>query len=358
MENGHQTSKLSIDELVFLRARVAELESSDAAYKAMVTALRGSEERFRALFDHSREWVYIHNFEGRFIDANQAILHGLGYTREDIPRLNFASLVDQNQRSKAMQAIKDVAQAGFAEKVFEFSMLRKDGKFLDVEVSGTIVYHDGQPHAILGIARDVTEQKRNIDRLRSSMGAIIRAMAVAVEQRDPYAAGHHKRVADLARSIATEMNLSKDQIEGIRMAGSIHDIGKLSIPSEILSKPTKLTSFDLAMLRSHAQAGYDIVKDIEFPWPIARTILEHHERMDGSGYPRGIGADDIMLEARIMAIADVVEAMLSHRPYRPAMEFDSVIDEITHNKGTLYDPEGVDACLRLFREKEYKLVEI
>ena len=164
------------------------------------------------------------------------------------------------------------------------------------------------------------------------------------------------RVADLARAIATEMGLSQDTIEAIRMAGPIHDIGKLSIPAEILSKPKKLTEIEFSLIKEHARTGYEMLKDVESPWPLAQIVYQHHERMDGSGYPRNLKGDEILMEARIMAVADVVEAMASHRPYRPGLGIDAGLEEIEKNRGTHYDNAVVDACLRLFREKGLRLV--
>jgi len=192
-------------------------------------------------------------------------------------------------------------------------------------------------------------------KLRKAMGGAIELLANVVEVRDPYTAGHQKRVADLARSIATEMGVSQEKIEGIRMAGRVHDIGKISIPAEFLSKPTRLSELEFNLIKTHATVGYEILKDIEFGWPVAEIAYQHHEKLDGSGYPQGLSGNDILLEARILAVADVVEAMSSHRPYRPALGIDKALDEISKNKGTLYDAEVVDACLKLFQEKEYQL---
>jgi HD-GYP domain-containing protein (c-di-GMP phosphodiesterase class II) len=199
------------------------------------------------------------------------------------------------------------------------------------------------------------ELRRTLESLRNAVGATIQVMVAAVEARDPYTAGHQIRSADLARAIAAEMGLSQDQIDGIRMAGSIHDIGKLSIPAEILSKPTKLSKIEFSLIKEHARKGYEMLKDVESPWPLAEMVYQHHERMDGSGYPRNLKGDDILLEARIMAVADVVESMASHRPYRPALGLDAALEEIERNKGILYDAGAVDTCLRLFREKGYEL---
>jgi putative nucleotidyltransferase with HDIG domain len=180
-------------------------------------------------------------------------------------------------------------------------------------------------------------------------------MVAAVESRDPYTAGHQIRSADLARAIATEMGLPPEKIDGIRTAGAIHDIGKLSIPAEILSKPTKLSAIELSLIKEHSLKGYEMLKDVESPWPLAEMVYQHHERMDGSGYPRNLKGDEILMEARILAVADVVEAMASHRPYRPGLGIDAALKEIEKNKGIFYDDAVADACLRLFREKGFIL---
>jgi HD-GYP domain-containing protein (c-di-GMP phosphodiesterase class II) len=181
-------------------------------------------------------------------------------------------------------------------------------------------------------------------------------MSLAVETRDPYTAGHQRRVADLARTIASKMGLTKDQIDAIRMASTIHDLGKIAVPAEILSKPMKLSSSEFGLIKTHAQVGYDILKDIEFPWPIARMVLEHHERIDGSGYPHGLKGEEVLLESKLIAVADVVEAIASHRPYRPAYNLEVALGEIREHRGLLYDGNVVDACLQVF-EDGYKLPE-
>jgi HD-GYP domain-containing protein (c-di-GMP phosphodiesterase class II) len=206
-----------------------------------------------------------------------------------------------------------------------------------------------------GFNTDITERKQAADRIKKALEATVQAIAVTIEARDPYTAGHQRRVADLAHAIATEMNLPMDMMDGISMAAAIHDLGKISIPAEILSKPTKLTNIEFSLIKTHPQSGYDILKDIEFPWPIARTILDHHEKMNGSGYPNGLKGEDILMEARILSVADVVEAMASYRPYRPALGLDAALEEIEKNRGTLYDSTVVDSCLRLFREKGFQL---
>jgi putative two-component system response regulator len=199
------------------------------------------------------------------------------------------------------------------------------------------------------------EFKQSLEKLRKSMEGIIMAVALIVEARDPYTAGHQRRVADLARTIAQEMGLPEDQVDGLRMAGMIHDLGKIAVPAEILSKPTNLSKLEFNLIKVHSEAGYNILKDINFPWPIARMVLEHHERIDGSGYPNGLTGDELLLETKILSVADVVEAIASHRPYRPAFGLDAALEEISKNRGKLYDPEVVDVCLKLFREKKVEL---
>jgi PAS domain S-box-containing protein len=216
---------------------------------------------------------------------------------------------------------------------------------------------DGSIGGLIGAFLDITERKGEIERIRKALRETVQAIAVTVETRDPYTAGHQRRVADLARALAVEMKLPADQIEGIRLAGSIHDIGKISVPAEILSKPTKLSAIEFSLIKTHSQSGYEILKDIEFPWPLAQMVLEHHERMNGSGYPNGVQGDQILLGSRILAVADVVEAMASHRPYRPSLGIDAALDEITRNSGTLYDSDVAAACLRLFREKQYQIID-
>jgi PAS domain S-box-containing protein len=197
--------------------------------------------------------------------------------------------------------------------------------------------------------------EKSVKQLEKSMEDTIKAMSLVVETRDPYTAGHQGKATRLAIAIAEKLNLSKFLIKGILMAGTIHDIGKIYIPAEFLSKPGKLSETEMKFVRTHAQKGYDIMKDIDFPWPVARIILEHHERMDGSGYPDGKSNNDILLESRIIAVADVVEAIASHRPYRPALGIDTALGEIEKNKGVLYDSDAVDACLKLFREEGFQL---
>jgi len=215
-----------------------------------------------------------------------------------------------------------------------------------------------KPH-IFAISNHLSAEWKKIELIKSlkiSVKGTISTIASVVEARDPYTSGHQKKVSDLAVAIASEMSLAVDQVEGIRMAGIIHDLGKIQVPAEILSKPGKLTELEYQLIKTHPEVGYELLKDIDFPWPIAQIIRQHHERMDGSGYPQGLKGDEIMLEARILCVADIIEAMSSHRPYRPALGIEKALKQIRKDKGTLLDPDVVDACLKVFK-KGYQLPE-
>ena len=199
------------------------------------------------------------------------------------------------------------------------------------------------------------ELRESLMKLRTAMESIVEALVLAIEKKDPYTSGHQKRVATIADAIAEEMGLSQDQIDGVRMAAMIHDFGKTAIPGQILSKPARLTRLEMEMIKEHPQIGYDILKGIKFQWPVAQMVLQHHERLDGSGYPQGLLGDEIYLGAKILGVADVAEAMASHRPYRASLGSERAIKEISKNRGILYDPDVVDAYLRLLGEMGFEL---
>lgn len=200
------------------------------------------------------------------------------------------------------------------------------------------------------------EIELHVDKLQKALSGTIKVVASTVEVRDPYTAGHQRRVATLARAIAEEMHLPEHQVEGIFMAGVVHDLGKIYVPAEILSKPSrlKLNEIEFNLIRMHSQVGYDLLKTIDFPWPIAQIVYQHHEKLNGSGYPQGLSADQILIEAKIICVADVVEAMASHRPYRPAMGVDTALEHIRQERGVLYDADAVDICTRLFTEENFR----
>ncbi len=236
----------------------------------------------------------------------------------------------------------------------------KNGRKIYFNVMARVVSRDadGRPCNVVKVYNDITQYKQVEEELKASMlqlrdnlSGTIKAMAMTVETRDPYTAGHQRRTADIARGIAQEMGLPREQVDGIRMAGAIHDLGKISVPAEILSKPGRIGAMEFSLIQQHPSTGYDILKGIDFKWPVAEIVRQHHERMDGSGYPFGYSGNQILLEARIIAVADVIEAMSSHRPYRPALGLDKAFAEIKQHRGTLYDENAVDAAVNLFDKK-------
>jgi PAS domain S-box-containing protein len=326
-------------------------------------ALRKNEAKYRQLAEDAHEGIFQSTAEGRYITVNQAFANILGYESPEEVVKNITDIAHQvyvhpEDRANIVQIIEKEGSV----KGYEAQFYRKDGSKTWVSINmhairddqGNLLYYQGIDQDITDRKKMEKERQENIERLRRSLGATINAMAVTVETRDPYTAGHQRRVADLARTIASEMRLTNEQIDGIRMASMIHDIGKISIPSEILAKPTKLTELEFSLIKTHSQSGYNILKDIDFLWPVAQIILQHHERINGSGYPNGLTGEQILLESQILAVADVVEAISSHRPYRPAFGINIALNEITKNRGILYNPDIVDACLRLFGEKNYK----
>ncbi|MGA3209612.1 MAG: PAS domain S-box protein [Syntrophales bacterium] len=331
--------------------------------KRVEEALRKSEEKYRAIIENMQEGYHEVDIKGNFTFLNESMCKISGYEREELLGMNNRQYTDEENARKVYQVYNRVYRTGEPVKNFEWQIIRKGGDRRDIEVSISLIKDaEGHPTGFRGLVRDTTDRKlaeeklqQTLESLRKAVGATVHAIAVTVETRDPYTAGHQRRVADLARAIATEMNLPTDQIDGIYMAAFIHDLGKISIPAEILSKTSKLIDLEFGIIKTHAQSGFDILKDVEFPWPIARMILEHHERMDGSGYPNGLDAGETLLESRILSVADVVESMASHRPYRPAFDIDVVLKEIENNRRTRYDTSAVDACLKIFRANGYQL---
>jgi PAS domain S-box-containing protein len=301
--------------------------------------------------------------ELRFIRFNRAGETLLGHSRDDLLGKNDYDFFPKDQADFFTEKDRDVLHGKEVVDIPEEPIqTRSKGERILHTKKVPIMDERGEPEYLLGISEDITDRKRaeerlkeTLESLRKAAGATIQVMVHAVEARDPYTAGHQMRSAHLAQAIATGMGLSQEKIDGIRMAGSIHDIGKISIPSELLSKPTMLKDIELSLIKEHALRGYEMLKDVESPWPLAEIVYQHHERIDGTGYPRNLKGDEILLEARILAVADVVEAMASHRPYRPAKGIDAALEEIATNRGILYDPEVADACLKLFHEKQYRL---
>ncbi|MDD5711420.1 MAG: PAS domain S-box protein [Smithellaceae bacterium] len=331
--------------------------------KKIQRLLSESEQRYRALFENAGDAIFIldtkgrKNTAGRIIAANRAAALMHGYSIDELLKMRIRDLDAPNERDKLTGRIERImAGEWIKEEIFH---LRKNGTIFPVEITAGLLEYGGQKH-ILAIDRDITERIQTAEQLKKSFGSlrkavedIVSAMAGTIETRDPYTAGHQQRVAKLAQAVAEEMGLPTEQVEGVRVAALIHDIGKLHVPAEILSKPSHLSHPEQEMVKTHPQAGYDILKDISFQWPVALAVLQHHERLNGSGYPFGLLGGEIILEAKVLAVADIVEAMASHRPYRPSLGLVTALDEIATNRGILYDAAVVDACLRLFVENRF-----
>ncbi|HRS83947.1 MAG TPA: PAS domain S-box protein, partial [Smithellaceae bacterium] len=324
-------------------------------------ALRRSEEKYRTILESIGDGYFETDLAGNFTFFNDALQRIWGYAKEELTGMNYRKYTDARTAKLLHQLYSQTYQTGNPGKMMDYEIIRKDGERLMLQQSFTLLKDsEGAVIGFRGIVRDVShlkklerEREETLEKLRQALESTIHAMAVTVESRDPYTAGHQRRVADLAYAMAVEMGLEPDRINGLRMASLIHDLGKISIPTEILTKPTKLTNIEFEIVKTHAQAGYEILKDIVFPWPIARIVLEHHEKMDGSGYPQHLKGDELLPESKILTVADVVEAMASHRPYRPSLSLQAALEEITRNRGILYDTDAVAACLTLFEEKRF-----
>jgi PAS domain S-box-containing protein/putative nucleotidyltransferase with HDIG domain len=308
--------------------------------------------------DHAGDEVYLIDPSGKFAYVNAKAGQSLGYTGEELLKMDVFGIDPSFNKGKWLLNWEELRQRGSF--TVETSHRTRDGKLVPKEMTLNYIQFEGKSFNC-AFARDIRERKKTEEQLKESneklrkyLEGTIHSLVMAVEMRDPYTAGHQKRVSKLACAIAKDMGFSQEAVEGVNMACFIHDLGKISVPSEILNKPGKLTDFEFGIIKTHPQAGYDILKEIEFPSPVAQAVYQHHERLNGSGYPRGLSGEQIILEARILAVADVVEAMASHRPYRPGMGITQALEEINRNKGTLYDPKVVNTCLHLFVDKDFK----
>jgi PAS domain S-box-containing protein len=310
------------------------------------------------LLDSASDSIFLYDLEGNFLYINEAAYITRWYGKEELLSLGAWTLGTPEAAVYQDNVLKELWANG--ELVFESEHRRKDGSVIPVEIFARILVVEGR-ELILSVARDITERKQSeaqvrqaLDSLHQALQGTVAALANTVEIKDPYTAGHQRRVAQLSCAMARELGWPADRIEGIQVLCFLHDIGKIAVPAEILNKPGKISPTEFGLIKVHPQVGYDILKDIAFPWPVAQGVLQHHERLDGSGYPSGLTAAEITHEARILAVADVVEAMASHRPYRPALGIEQALEEITRNKGKLYDPDAVDVCVRLLTEEDFR----
>jgi PAS domain S-box-containing protein/putative nucleotidyltransferase with HDIG domain len=324
--------------------------------KAAAAALMMAAQKWRVTFDAIQDAVFLLDRKGRIIQANRALGELVQKPCSEVIGRPCWEVVHN-----AAEPIDDCPLARMWEShQHEISVLFTGERWLKAAVD-PIFSKAGEVAAGVHTITDITDAVRaqsdlrnSLEKVQRTLAGTVSALASTLETRDPYTSGHQRGVALLASAVAQEMGFTPDAVEGMRVIGFLHDIGKIAIPAEILSKPGKLSSMEFDLIKGHSQVGYDILKGIEFPWPVAQAVLQHHERLDGSGYPLGIKDEEIIPEARILMVADVVEAMASHRPYRPALGLDEALGEIDRNRGSLYDPGVVEACTRLFTEKEFK----
>jgi PAS domain S-box-containing protein/putative nucleotidyltransferase with HDIG domain len=333
-------------------------EQSARSYQA---TLKESEQRFRVLIEQSIAGAYI--IQDRVLAyANPRFNEILGYSQQDDlsgrSPLDFISPADQYAARERMRRLL-AGEVTHTEGLF--SAVRKDGGLVEVSTNSSLASYRERP-AIIGLMQDLSDRKVAEDQIKRYAVQLedvfmqtVKLTTNLVEMRDPYTAGHERRVAELAVAIGMELGMEQQQIEALRIGGYLHDVGKIIVPAEILTKPGKLSPLEFALIQNHARAGYDILKEVVFPWPVADIAHQHHERIDGSGYPQGLKGEEIIIEARIVAVADVVESMTTHRPYRAGLGIDAALEEIELGKGSRYDTAVADICLQLFREKGYQI---
>lgn len=337
-----------------------DLSTSERIWKSE-KALIESESHFRNMIEQSAAGMYVRRGD-RFVYVNPKYCEMTGYAKEELlnEQVYRFTTTDPKNLERIRQAWHQL-ESGAPSVTYAIPLKRKDGELLELELLAKRIDWDGEPAHIV-LVNDITEIKRQQDKinayvaqLENMMRATLEAVANMVEMRDPYTAGHEKRVGVIARDIAREMGWPEERSRPMELVGLVHDIGKIAVPAEILTKPTKLTDIEMQLMRIHPQAGYDIIKHVPFPLPVAEIIYQHHERMDGSGYPRGLKGDEILPESRVLAVADVIESMATHRPYRAARGIEEALTEVERYAGTRFDAEVSQAALRLFREQGYQL---
>jgi PAS domain S-box-containing protein/putative nucleotidyltransferase with HDIG domain len=323
--------------------------------------LRQSEQKYKTLTENINVGIYRNTVgpKGEFIEANPAIVKMFGHdSKEQFLEIDVSELYQiPGDRKKFNE--KMLTYGYVKDEILQLK--KKDGTPFFASVSavaikgekGNVQYFDGIIDDITDRIKAEQELKYSYQKLKTVLNGTVNALASTTEKRDSYTAGHQHRVTQLATAIAQEMGFAADRVDGIKVAGIVHDIGKIHVAAEILNKPIALNDLEMALVKTHCQAGYEILKTIEFPWDVAEIVLQHHERVNGSGYPRGLTGEEILMEAKILAVADVVEAMVSHRPYRAALSTDKALEEISSNRGVLYNEDVVDVCMRLF-ERGFK----
>jgi PAS domain S-box-containing protein/putative nucleotidyltransferase with HDIG domain len=328
--------------------------------EALMKSLEESKERYRNLIETTSDWIWEADCDGKYTYSSPRVTDLLGYLPGEIVGKTLADIVSPQQEKTFRTTFKNLIANQGSINGLENICLGKTGQIVVLENNAVPIFDDRENFlGYRGIARDITERKvameelkKSRDDLHASLEETVTSLSSTAEKRDPYTAGHQLRVDLLACAIGKELGLSDHQLEGLHIAALLHDIGKITLPSDYLAKPSKLSKEERAVIRCHSEAGYEILKTIHFPWPVAEIVYQHHEHLDGSGYPRALTDKDILLEAKILAVADVVEAMSSHRPYRASLGVDKALDAIRSGRGTLYHPPSVDACVHLITEKK------
>jgi PAS domain S-box-containing protein len=326
-----------------------------------------SENRFRSLVETTPDWVWQVDADGRYTYASPQVRDLLGLTAGDVVGRTAFEFIRGEDRDRIRARFEAAVRDGTPLTRVINVCRHRDGREVVLETSGAPVRdREGRVIGFRGVDRDITDRVRaeeasrsaaeelqtSLNRLEATIESTIAAMAALVDLRDPYTAGHQQRVARLASRIAVHMGMSRDEERAVRLAATIHDIGKISVPSEILAKPGPISRLEMEIIRTHSKAGYDIVKDIELGGPVAAIVLQHHERLDGSGYPAGLAGDEILPESRVVAVADAIEATASHRPYRPSQGFEAALDSLREGRGSAFDARVVDACLEIIRPED------
>jgi PAS domain S-box-containing protein len=348
---------------------ILDISNEITEQKRAELKLRETERRYHLLADNVADVIVVLDMELNltYISPSACAVFGFEYdemfsmTVEDVLPPDQFKIINGVLQKEIAKAAKKQGEM-FSSETMVVEVYKKDHTTIPMEVRVSFLRDEkGIPIGILGVARDISERKKaeqdlikSYEKLERALESSVRSMATIGEMRDPYTAGHQRRVTQLAVAIAREMKLPEETVNSIRIASIIHDIGKISVPAEILSKPGKLNEMEFNMIKNHPQMSYDILSTIEFLYPIAEIVYQHHERINGSGYPRGLKGDEIYMEARVLMVADVVEAMASHRPYREALGIDKALEEIIKNRGVLYDEQVVDTCVALFREKGFE----
>jgi PAS domain S-box-containing protein len=324
-------------------AHVVDIDDLMAARHAAYAAQR----RLAALIEHSSDLIVVLDDQGKLVEGNPAAERVLGWRVKDFLDTDMLELIHPDDLPTVLASLADTYANPGLRPAVTFRIGTADGRWVHLESIGNNQLSDPEIEGVIVNARDVSEAVRHRERTEANLDAVVTALALASEFRDPYTAGHQNKVARLSKAIGTRLGLAQEHVRGIALAASLHDIGKIAIPAEILTRPGRLSPIEFELVKTHCQIGHDILAGIEFGYPVAEIVLHHHERLDGSGYPHGLAGEAVSLGARIVGIADVIDAMSSHRPYRPSLGLDAALQELTRNSGTSYDAAVVVAAIEI-----------